>query len=111
MTAEHLKWIHIVTSNLKRYLISTHQGVFGSYRKEYVAKFLYRFNRSIWPAQAFDRLLFANIFKGPTPLRVGGAYVHNQALFPGYAGLLPLIRTAVRAIFVLRDEAKQALRT
>lgn len=66
---EHLKWVNIVTSNLKRWLISTHHGVFPQYRKEYVAEFVYRFNRRFWPDQAFDRLLFANVFKGPTPLR------------------------------------------
>ena len=70
VTAEHLKWINIVTSNLKRYLLSTHHGVYPSYRHAYVSEFLYRFNRRFWPEQAFDRLLFANIFKGPTPLRV-----------------------------------------
>ncbi len=37
----HLRWINIVTSNLKRYLLSTHHGVFPSYRKNYVAEFTY----------------------------------------------------------------------
>ncbi|MCB9997319.1 MAG: transposase, partial [Rhodospirillales bacterium] len=32
-TYEHLKWINTVTSNLKRYLLSTHHGVFPKYRK------------------------------------------------------------------------------
>lgn len=67
---EHLRWINIITSNLKRWLLSTHHGVFPRYRKEYVAEFVYRFNRRFWPPEEmFDRLLFANIFKGPTPLR------------------------------------------
>jgi len=69
-TDEHLQWVNIVTSNLKRWLISTHHGVFRGYRKEYLAEFAYRFNRRLWPEQLFDRLLFANIVKGPTPLRV-----------------------------------------
>lgn len=69
VTAEHLKWLNIVTSNLKRYLISTHHGVFPKYRSSYVSEFLYRFNRRFWPGQAFDRLLFANIFMGPSPVR------------------------------------------
>ena len=30
-THEHLKWINIITSNLKRYLLSTHHGVFPKY--------------------------------------------------------------------------------
>ena len=70
VTHEHLKWLNIVTSNLKRYLISTHHGVFPGYRSSYVSEFLYRFNRRFWPGQAFDRLLFANIFMGPSPVRV-----------------------------------------
>ena len=69
-TAEHLKWLNIVTSNLKRYLISTHHGVYPSYRNSYVSEFLYRFNRRFWPGEAFDRLLFANVFMGPSPVRV-----------------------------------------
>ena len=69
MGHEHLKWINIVTSNLKRWLISTHHGVFPQYRGEYVAEFVYRFNRRFWPDEIFDRLLFANIIKGPTPIR------------------------------------------
>lgn len=66
---EHLKWVNMITSNLKRYLLSTHHGVFPKFRKAYLAEFAYRFNRRFWPHQAFDRLLFANIFEGFTPLR------------------------------------------
>ena len=68
-TSEHLKWLNIVTSNLKRYLISTHHGVYPTYRSSYVSEFLYRFNRRFWPGQAFERLLFANISMGPSPVR------------------------------------------
>jgi hypothetical protein len=69
-THEHLKWINIITSNLKRYLLSTHHGVFPKYRKVFLAEFAYRFNRRYWPNQAFDRLLYACIFANPTPLPV-----------------------------------------
>lgn len=58
-TAEHLKWVNMLTSNLKRFLISTYHGVYPKYRKKYLAEFAYRFNRRYWPHQAFDRLLFA----------------------------------------------------
>lgn len=67
-TAEHLKWINKLTSNLKRFLLSTHHGVFPKYRKKYLAEFAYRFNRRYWPHQAFDRLLFACLNAGPTTL-------------------------------------------
>ena len=52
---EHLKWVNLVTSNLKPYLLSTHHGAHPKYRKYYLAEFAYRFNRRYWPAQAFDR--------------------------------------------------------
>ncbi len=58
---EHLKWVNFITSNLKRYLLSTHHGVFPKYRKAFLAEFAYRFNRRFWPHQAFDRLLYACI--------------------------------------------------
>ena len=56
---DHLKWIHWVSSNTKRGLVSTYHGCFPKYRKAYLAEFAYRFNRRYWPHQAFDRLLFA----------------------------------------------------
>lgn len=58
-TKRHLKWIHWLSSNLKRGLSSTYHGCFPKYRKAYLAEFAYRFNRRYWPHQAFDRLLYA----------------------------------------------------
>ena len=55
----HLKWVNTLTSNLKRYLLSTHHGISPKYRHTYLNEFAYRFNRRQWPAEAFDRLLFA----------------------------------------------------
>jgi len=69
-TAEHLKWVNMLTSNLKRFLLSTYHGVFPKYRKAYLAEFAYRFNRRYWPGQAFDRLLYACIHTHPTTLTV-----------------------------------------
>ncbi len=65
---EHLQWINLITSNLKRYLLSTHHGVFPKYRKAFLAEFAYRFNRRFWPHQAFDRLLYACIHCDATTL-------------------------------------------
>lgn len=67
-TAEHLKWVNMLTSNLKRFLLSTYHGVFPKYRKAYLAEFAYRFNRRYWPDQAFDRLLYACINAKPMTL-------------------------------------------
>lgn len=67
-TQEHLKWVNILTSNLKRFLLSTYHGVRPKYRRAYLAEFAYRFNRRYWPYQAFDRLLYACIKSQPMGL-------------------------------------------
>jgi hypothetical protein len=54
-----MKWIHWLSSNLKRGVVSTYHGCFPKYRKAYLAEFAYRFNRRYWPHQVFDRLLLA----------------------------------------------------
>ena len=58
---EHLKWVNMLTSNLKRFLLSTYHGVGPRYRRAYLAEFAYRFNRRQWPYESFDRLLYACI--------------------------------------------------
>lgn len=67
-TQEHLFWVNILTSNLKRFLLSTHHGVHPKYRHTYLAEFAYRFNRRHWRAEAFDRLLYACIMAKPVNL-------------------------------------------
>lgn len=67
-TMEHLKWLNTLTSNLKRFLVSTYHGVYPKYRKAYLAEFAYRFNRRYWPHQAFDRLLYACLYAEPKTL-------------------------------------------
>lgn len=67
-TQEHLNWVNMLASNLKRFLLSTYHGVYPKYRKIYLAEFAYRFNRRYWPNQAFDRLLYACIAGNPTSL-------------------------------------------
>ena len=69
LTHEKLKWINMLTSNLKRFLLSTQHGVYPKYRKKYLAEFAYRFNRRYWPEQIFDRLLYACIHTDPVTLR------------------------------------------
>ena len=59
----------MLTSNLKRFLLSTHHGVYPKYRRQYLAEFAYRFNRRYWPEQIFDRLLYACIHADPVTLR------------------------------------------
>lgn len=67
-TQDHLYWINMLTSNLKRFLISTYHGVGRKYREAYLEEFAYRFNRRYWPAQAFDRLLYACVIADPVTL-------------------------------------------
>ncbi len=67
--AEHLYWVNIITSNLKRYLLSTHHGAHKKYRASYVAEFEYRLNQRFWPGQAFERLL--NLALQAQPVLVG----------------------------------------
>jgi arsenate reductase-like glutaredoxin family protein len=66
---EHLKWIHWISSNIKRGLVSTYHGCFPKYRKAYLAEFAYRFNRRYWPSEAFQRLLLACILSQPKTLK------------------------------------------
>jgi len=67
-TQEHLRWVNILTSNLKRFLLSTYHGIHPKYRRAYLAEFAYRFNRRYWPYQAFDRLLYACLKAKPVTL-------------------------------------------
>ena len=66
---DHLQWIHWVSSNIKRGLVSTYHGCFPKYRKAYLAEFAYRFNRRYWPGQAFQRLLLACILGNAKTLK------------------------------------------
>lgn len=66
---DHLKWVNTLTSNLKRFLLSTYHGVGPRYRRAYLAEFAYRFNRRYWPYESFDRLLYACINADKITLR------------------------------------------
>lgn len=55
---EWLPWVHIVISNLKRYLMGTYHGAVRPHRlQEYIDEFVYRFNRRFWEHQIPNRLL------------------------------------------------------
>lgn len=56
---EWLPWVHIVISNLKRFILGTFHGVQGKYLQEYVNEFCYRFNRRRWEPEIPARLLAA----------------------------------------------------
>ena len=54
-----LKWVHILASNAKAFLLGTYHGVGCKHLQAYLDEFCYRFNRRKWPEQLFDRLLRA----------------------------------------------------
>jgi transposase-like protein len=66
-----LPWVHVVTGNLKRFLLGTFHGVSGEYLQEYLDEFCYRFNRRKWEAQLPNRLLCLCVEHGPHPFRAG----------------------------------------
>jgi transposase-like protein len=56
---DHLKWLHVVISNMKAFLNGTYHGVPQKYLQAYIDEFCYRFNRRFWTGQLFARTLTA----------------------------------------------------
>lgn len=54
-----LKWVNILVSNAKAFILGTYHGVQKKHLQRYLDEFCYRFNRRFWPGQSFDRLLLA----------------------------------------------------
>ena len=54
-----LKWINILVSNAKAFILGTYHGVMEKHLQRYLNEFCYRFNRRFWLGQGFDRLLLA----------------------------------------------------
>lgn len=65
--AKVLPWVHVLASNSKRFLLSTHHGIAPKYLARYLGEFMYRYNRRQWQDQLFERLLFACLAAEPTP--------------------------------------------
>lgn len=57
-TGEYLPMVHLVISNLKRWLLGTHKGaVLPKHLQAYLNEFAFRFNRRFWKGPAFLRAL------------------------------------------------------
>ena len=56
---EHLKWLHIVVSNAKAFILGTYHGLGSKHLQRYLDEFCYRFNRRKFTLQHFNRTLFA----------------------------------------------------
>ena len=56
---EHLKWLHIVISNLKDFLGGTYHGIGSRHMQAFLDEFCFRFNRRFWHEQLFGRTVAA----------------------------------------------------
>ena len=57
-TGAYLPMIHLIVSNLKRWLLGTHKGaVLPHHLPAYLNEFTFRFNRRYWRGPAFHRAL------------------------------------------------------
>jgi transposase-like protein len=56
---DDLKWVNILVSNAKAFILGTYHGVMAKHLQKYLDEFCYGFNRRFWPGQGFDRLLQA----------------------------------------------------
>jgi transposase-like protein len=56
---EHLRWLHTIVSNAKRFILGTYHGLDGTHLQAYLDEFCYRINRRFFTAQLFDRILCA----------------------------------------------------
>jgi hypothetical protein len=54
-----LKWVNILVSNAKAFILGTYHGVMKKHLQRYLDEFCYRFNRCFWVGQGFDKLLLA----------------------------------------------------
>jgi transposase-like protein len=56
---KQLKWVHVLTANVKGNIRGVYHGVSEKHLGRYLAEFSYRFNRRIWDAQLFNRTVTA----------------------------------------------------
>jgi len=54
-----LKWVHILVSNAKTFILGTYHGLGTKHLQAYLDEYCFRFNRRRWHGQLFDRLLMA----------------------------------------------------
>jgi hypothetical protein len=53
----HLKWLHVMISNIKANIEGAYHGLEGTYLQRYLDEFCYRFNRRHSKKPVFDHLL------------------------------------------------------
>ena len=56
---EHLKWLHVIVSNAKSFVLGTYHGLGSKHLQAYLDEFVFRFSRRKWHDQLFNRILCA----------------------------------------------------
>jgi hypothetical protein len=56
---EHLKWLHVIVSNAKAFILGTYHGLGGKHLQSYLDEFTFRFGRRFWQYQRFNRIVSA----------------------------------------------------
>lgn len=85
-TGDYLPLVHLIISNLKRWLMGTHKGaVLNHHLQAYLNEFTFRFNRRYWRGPAFLRVLGMAVERDDRPeydtlygvrAKEAGAWVH-----------------------------------
>jgi len=61
---EHLKWLHVVVSNAKSFILGTYHGLDSKHLQSYLDEFAFRFSRRFWHNQLFNRILCSCVNSG-----------------------------------------------
>jgi transposase-like protein len=56
---DHLKWLHVVVSNAKAFILGTYHGLGDTHLQSYLDEFAFRFGRRFWHNQIFNRIVSA----------------------------------------------------
>jgi len=56
---EHLKWLHVIVSNVKRFILGTYHGLDDTHLQLYLDEFVFRFNRRYMQGCLFNRIINA----------------------------------------------------
>ncbi len=60
---DHLKWLHIIVSNMKAFILGTYHGLDTKHLQSYLNEFCYRFNRRRVCSELFDRIMTASVMQ------------------------------------------------
>jgi len=55
--SDHLKWLHVIISNAKAFILGTFHGLDGKHLQQYLDEFCYRFNRRYFKGEMLNRIV------------------------------------------------------